>query len=47
MKLNFNHLKERFSKVNIESFGKVWKPGQSMKHWLQSLPRVIAGNDFL
>ncbi len=40
-------LKERFSKFNIESFGKAWKPGQSMKHWLQSLPRVLAGNDFL
>jgi len=38
-------LKERFSKVSTDYFGKVWRPGGSFSHWMRSLPKILAGND--
>lgn len=40
-------LKKRESKVRIEDFGKPWEPGQPMNRWLRSLPRILAGNEFM
>ena len=40
-------LKERGSKVNIEHFGKPWRPGGHLGQWLRFLPRILAGNDLL
>lgn len=39
-------LKERPSKVRAEDLGKVWEPGAGMKGFLNSLPNILAGNDF-
>jgi len=39
-------LKERTSKVLREHFGKPWKKGGGLKVWLDSLPRILAANDF-
>jgi len=39
-------LKKRSSKVKIDDFGYAWKPGGSMNQWLNSLPKILAGNDF-
>lgn len=40
-------LKERKSKVRVEDFGKPWRPGGDMGHWIQSLPKILAAEDFL
>jgi hypothetical protein len=40
-------LEERESKVKTGDFGKVWARGGSFREWLYSLPRVLAGNDFV
>jgi len=40
-------LKERESKVSVDGFGRPWTSGKSMKQWLSSLPRILAGNDLL
>lgn len=40
-------LKGRSSKVKIEDFAEVWRPGASLGHWLKSLPNVLAANDFM
>ena len=40
-------LKERKSKVSVDDFGKPWGPGGVMGHWIQSLPKILAANDFL
>lgn len=40
-------LKERTSKVGIENFAKAWKLRGSMTDWLISLPKILAGNDFV
>ena len=39
-------LKDRPSKVGVDDFGEPWKSGGNLRHWLQSLPKVLAGNDF-
>jgi hypothetical protein len=39
-------LKKRPSKVKIDDFGDAWQPGGSMNRWLESLPKILAGNDF-
>lgn len=39
-------LKKRSSKVKVDDFGDAWQPGGSMNRWLQSLPKILAGNDF-
>jgi deoxyhypusine synthase len=38
-------LKERINKVTIEDFCRAWKPGGTVKQWLRTLPRILAGND--
>lgn len=38
-------LKERKSKVKTGDFGKVWAQGGTFWDWLNSLPKVLAGND--
>lgn len=40
-------LKQRASKVSVDDFGKPWKAGGSMNAWLESLPRILAGNDII
>jgi len=39
-------LKERSSKVGIDDFGEPWTSGGSLNRWIQSLPKILAGNDF-
>ncbi len=39
-------LKKRASKVKVDDFGNAWQPGGSMNRWLESLPKILAGNDF-
>lgn len=39
-------LKERSSKVRIQDFGDPWKSGGDLNHWLKSLPKTLAANDF-
>ena len=39
-------LKERSSKVKIDDLGKPWTSGGDMRLWIESLPRILAGNDF-
>ena len=39
-------LKKRPSKVKVDDFGDAWQPGGSMNRWLESLPKILAGNDF-
>lgn len=39
-------LKKRASKVKVDDFGDAWQPGGSMNRWLESLPKILAGNDF-
>lgn len=46
-KVKFYPLKDRDSKVKTGDFGKVWTQGGSFGEWLNSLPRVLAGNDFV
>ena len=39
-------LKDRSSKVNLKDFGRPWKPGGRIGDWVESLPGILAGNDF-
>jgi hypothetical protein len=39
-------VKDRPSKVRRDDFGAPWKAGGSMRSWFDSLPRILAGNDF-
>ncbi len=39
-------LKKRASKVKVDDFGDAWQSGGSMNRWLESLPKILAGNDF-
>ena len=39
-------LEKRPSKVKVDDFGDAWQPGGSMNRWLESLPKILAGNDF-
>ncbi len=39
-------LKERPSKVGIDDFGEPWTSGGNFNRWIQSLPKILAGNDF-
>lgn len=39
-------LQERLSKVKVDDFGAPWQCGGEMKRWIQSLPKLLAGNDF-
>jgi hypothetical protein len=39
-------LKDRPSKVNIDDFGKPWRSGGSFRRWVDSLPKILACNDF-
>jgi hypothetical protein len=36
----------RPSKVNVDDFGKPWKPGRGLADWVESLPSILAGSDF-
>ncbi|MCP4665415.1 MAG: hypothetical protein GY849_03525 [Deltaproteobacteria bacterium] len=40
-------LKERVSKIKVKDFGKAWARGGPFSQWLESLPKVLAGNDFM
>lgn len=40
-------LEKRPSKVKVDDFGDAWQPGGSMNRWLESLPKILAGNDFI
>ena len=39
-------LKKRQSKVSARDFGSSWTAGNTMGVWLESLPNILAGNDF-
>ncbi|MFH1350884.1 MAG: hypothetical protein ABII26_08085 [Pseudomonadota bacterium] len=39
-------LKDRPSKVKIDHLGEAWRPGGRLKLWINSLPKILAGNDF-
>ena len=39
-------LKDRSSKVDIHDFAKPWRSGGEFEHWIDSLPKILAGNDF-
>lgn len=39
-------LKDRSSKVKIENFGEPWRSGGRLKRWMESLPKILAGNVF-
>lgn len=40
-------LKDRPSKVGIDQFAEPWKAGQSLRTWLGSLPRILAGTELM
>lgn len=40
-------LVKRPSKVKVDDFGDAWQPGGSINRWLESLPKILAGNDFI
>lgn len=40
-------LKERQSKVSVDDFGRPWIAGDSMSHWLGSLPGILAVTDLM
>jgi hypothetical protein len=39
-------LHSRPSKVSVEAFARVVRRGASVQEWVESLPRILAGNDF-
>ncbi|RLC31748.1 MAG: hypothetical protein DRH37_02380 [Deltaproteobacteria bacterium] len=39
-------LKNRLSKVRMDDFGSAWKSGGSFADWLESLPGILAADDF-
>jgi hypothetical protein len=39
-------LRSRPSKVSVKDFAKVTRPDVSVAAWVESLPRILAGNDF-
>jgi hypothetical protein len=39
-------LRSRPSKVSVEAFARVPRGGASVQDWVDSLPRILAGNDF-
>jgi hypothetical protein len=39
-------LKSRPGKVGVKDFARVGRGGDSVRKWLDSLPRILAGNDF-
>jgi hypothetical protein len=39
-------LRSRYSKVSVEAFARAVRTGASVQEWLESLPRILAGNDF-
>jgi hypothetical protein len=39
-------LRSRSSKVRVQDFAHALRPGASVRAWLDSLPRILAGNDF-
>jgi len=39
-------IKKRQSKVSARDFGSSWTAGNTMGVWLESLPNILAGNDF-
>jgi hypothetical protein len=49
--LKLDHVKtypliSRPSKVTVADFARVSRPGASLKHWMDSLPRILAGETF-
>lgn len=40
-------LRGRPSKVSIDDFASPWKTGDDIRDWFASLPRILAGKDFL
>lgn len=45
--VNTYSLLQRESKVKIGDFAQPWKPGGSVRSWLQSLPRILAADTLL
>jgi hypothetical protein len=45
--INTYSLLERESKVKIADFARAWKPGGSMRAWLESLPKMLAADGLL
>ncbi|MGH9355950.1 MAG: hypothetical protein ACRD10_07455 [Terriglobia bacterium] len=39
-------LKSRASKVSLADFARVPRPGARIREWVNTLPRILAGNDF-
>src|SRR5271157_3976387 len=39
-------LKSRPSKVTVADFARVARSGASVKHWVECLPRILAGQSF-
>jgi hypothetical protein len=46
-KLSTYSLRERKSKVSLEDFARSWTPGGSFQSFLESLPHLLAAEDFL
>lgn len=44
--LNSYSLKDRRSKVEIQSFAHTWSPGDSFQQFVESLPDILGGRDF-
>ncbi len=39
-------IRERPNKVHLDELASAWKPGGSFAQFLESLPRILTGNDF-
>ncbi len=42
--LQTTSLKDRPSKVNLKDFAKPWEPGQTLTHFVQGLPNILAAD---
>lgn len=45
-KLNTIPLAKRGGKVHVDQFGAPHQPGATITHWIDALPRILAGEDF-
>ena len=39
-------IRERPNKVHLDEFARIWKAGGSFAQFMDSLPRILVGNDF-
>src|SRR5438093_12902323 len=39
-------IRERPNKVHLDELARVWQPGGSFAQFLESLPKILVGNDF-